>query len=391
MGWCRIVYNLVIANYKGTRKVQTIQYYRDLILNNRESDQGRLRSLKLISEDIELGIHWNTLDESIREAIKNLKKGVFKDNIKEFKFKKLKDYTHTISIREKNILKPKSLAQYNTSNPRDSRIFFGEGPALGLMEPRKNNNNWPNVEGKVLHDSKLTYDARTNEFHFAWIYETPSVEGLESQETPKTFTRVVSIDPGISPFMAWYSPTLGSGRIGKGDYSRLIRMLLHVDRMQSQMSQSQGRTRRRVMFAKNKLQQRVKDLVTEIHNKTIQFLIGNFDLIILPWFHSQSMSKRLGRKLHNKGVRSMLTWCHYGLREKLKSKCEITLGKKLVVLKSEAYTSKTCTYCGSEDTKLGSKKVFSCKACYAGATDRDVHAARNMLLRAYSKEYITVV
>ena len=391
LGWCRIAYNLVIADYNRSKRVKPLKTYRELVLDNRYAEHGKLRSLKLISEDIEIGIHWNTLDESIREAIKNLKKGVFQDNVKMFKFKTRKDYTQTITIREGNILKPKSLARFNDANAKHSRIFFGEGSGLGLVEPRKKNNSWPNTEGRVDHDSKIVFDTRTKKFHFAWIYELPSEEGLENQETSKTFSRVVSIDPGISPFMAWYSPTAGAGRIGKGDYSRLVRMLMYVDKMQSRMVNAKGRTKYRLRLAKNKLQQNVKNLVSEIHNKTIQFLLEKFDLIILPWFHSKNMSKRLGRKLSNQGVRSMLTWSHYGFREKLKSKCEVTPGKKLVVLESEAYTSKTCTECGTEDNYLRLQKVFSCRSCNAGASDRDVHAAKNMLLRAYSKGYIEVL
>ena len=51
-----------------------------------------------------------------------------------------------------------------------------------------------------------------------------------------------------------------------------------------------------------------------------------------------------------------------------------------VIRCSEAYTSKQCGACGELNDRLGSSKVFSCAACGATA-DRDVHAARNILLR----------
>ena len=47
---------------------------------------------------------------------------------------------------------------------------------------------------------------------------------------------------------------------------------------------------------------------------------------------------------------------------------------------SEAYTSKQCGQCGFINDKLGSNEVFLCPKCGASA-DRDVHAARNILLR----------
>jgi putative transposase len=47
---------------------------------------------------------------------------------------------------------------------------------------------------------------------------------------------------------------------------------------------------------------------------------------------------------------------------------------------SEAYTSKQCGRCGTLNDKLAGSEVFKCSACDAVA-DRDVHAARNILLR----------
>jgi hypothetical protein len=48
---------------------------------------------------------------------------------------------------------------------------------------------------------------------------------------------------------------------------------------------------------------------------------------------------------------------------------------------SEAYTSKQCGACGELNDKLGGgSKTFNCQKCGTVA-DRDVHAARNILLR----------
>ena len=53
-----------------------------------------------------------------------------------------------------------------------------------------------------------------------------------------------------------------------------------------------------------------------------------------------------------------------------------------VVIKrgSEAYTSKQCGGCGILSESLGASEVFDCKNCGLKA-DRDMHAARNILLR----------
>ena len=58
----------------------------------------------------------------------------------------------------------------------------------------------------------------------------------------------------------------------------------------------------------------------------------------------------------------------------------------------EAYTSKTCGYCGTINYKLGSSKVFKCKHedCPKKfiSSDRDILAARNILLRYLSRNKI---
>lgn len=47
---------------------------------------------------------------------------------------------------------------------------------------------------------------------------------------------------------------------------------------------------------------------------------------------------------------------------------------------AQAFTSKTCGKCGHLNNKLGGSRTFNCSAC-KHTEDRDVHAARNILLR----------
>ena len=52
---------------------------------------------------------------------------------------------------------------------------------------------------------------------------------------------------------------------------------------------------------------------------------------------------------------------------------------------AQAFTSKTCGKCGHLNNKLGGSRTFNCRAC-KHTEDRDVHAARNILLRYYLLE-----
>src|SRR5262249_29836861 len=75
-------------------------------------------------------------------------------------------------------------------------------------------------------------------------------------------------------------------------------------------------------------------------------------------------------------------WSHYRFRQRLLAKAR-EYPRCKVVLVDEAHTSKTCGCCGVLNQKLGGSKVFLCLACRARC-DRDLHAARNILLRYLS-------
>ena len=214
---------------------------------------------------------------------------------------------------------------------------------------------------------------------------------MDQVSTQETFQKVVSLDPGVSPFVAWYAPNAEeAGIIGKRNQARLVRFLLHVDQLQSKASLERRRkNRQRILIAKAKVQAKIKNLVKEIHNKTIRFLLERYDLVVLPWFGSKNMSRKLSRVLPKKATRAMLTWSHGLFRNKLLAKAEITKGKKVIVLPSEAYTSKTCSSCGWEHPSLGGLKRFSCRGCGLKA-DRDIQGAKNIFLKAIADGFIKI-
>ena len=114
-------------------------------------------------------------------------------------------------------------------------------------------------------------------------------------------------------------------------------------------------------------------MIDELHKKTASFLVRSFENILIPTFETSQMS----RKLHSKTARSMLTFAHYRFKQFLKAKAEEYSAN--VVEVSEAYTSKTCSYCGKIHN-IGSKKLLKC-SCNA-RIDRDINGARGILLRA---------
>ena len=74
----------------------------------------------------------------------------------------------------------------------------------------------------------------------------------------------------------------------------------------------------------------------------------------------------------------MLSWVHYRFCQRLITKAEEL--EVYVIIQNEAYTSKTCSWCGKFQ-KIGGSEVYNCKDCRT-VMDRDENGARGIFLRA---------
>ncbi len=92
--------------------------------------------------------------------------------------------------------------------------------------------------------------------------------------------------------------------------------------------------------------------------------------------------KEYKRKLSKKSVRSMLTWGWYRFQQWLKHKVREFPWCRLVLV-SEAYTTRTCTHCGTVNNYVDRDRTFRCanSHCANRRADRDHHGARNIGLR----------
>ena len=204
---------------------------------------------------------------------------------------------------------------------------------------------------------------------FAILPQRRCVVKPENQRQP-----IIALDPGVRTFMSLYG--LGVyGDFGKGDFGRIRRLCCHLDELMSKIAKSKRRQRQRMKKASQRLRWRIRNLVDDLHKKLAYFLVTRFDVILLPTFETQKMVS----KLHSKTARAMMTWAHYRFKQHLKAKAEEY--SAVVVDVNEAYTSKTCSYCGKIHN-IGSKKRMRC-SCGVDV-DRDHQGARGILLRALS-------
>ena len=136
----------------------------------------------------------------------------------------------------------------------------------------------------------------------------------------------------------------------------------------------------------NKLKCKKEDIVSDLHHKFAFYLVSNFDCIFLPHFETKQMVKRKGktRTIRRNTARSMLDLGHYKFKLLLKWYAK-KYGKKVVDC-NEAYTSKTRSWSGEIDLKLGSKKVIKDENKLI-QVDRDVNGARNIFIKCLTASF----
>jgi putative transposase len=189
---------------------------------------------------------------------------------------------------------------------------------------------------------------------------------------------VIALDPGVRTFMTGYDQSGKTFRWGYHDMSRICRLAIHYDKLQSKLTKVKHHQRYKMRKAARRIQERIRDLITEVHRKLARFLCSNYQVILLPEFNTKDMVKRFSRRISRKTVRQMVTWAHYRFRQFLLHK-QHEFGCKVFIC-DEAYTSKTCGNCGHIHQRLGGAEIFKCPEC-GRIADRDTHAARNILLR----------
>lgn len=187
--------------------------------------------------------------------------------------------------------------------------------------------------------------------------------------------RIVALDPGIRTFLTGFSES-NVFKIGQGDFSRIARLCSHMDKLISKISKAKGHSKQKMKKALSRMKNKVWDLVDELHFQSINYLLKNYDYILLPNFETSEMVLKSNRKIQSKTVRSMLSYSFFKFSQRLESKAK-ELGK-MVYRGSEAYTSKTASWTG-EIKNISSAKTIKSNNI---VMDRDINGARGIFLRA---------
>lgn len=314
----------------------------------------------------------------------------FNECITQFKtcLKKYKKKRTIFRFKYKNRHKKKQTIQL------EKEMIGGQSQYNGIFVGMKINDEYLFRYIKTNEQIK-EYDHIGSSLSYNRIFKTYTLNlnyNSKSKPTHPTNKKdICSIDPGTRTPFAIYSQK-EIMMIGEDASDKLYKICKEIDIIKSRMSKKQyyvkkwygskqyikvtNKRKKSLRLAMHRKIQYIQNSVKELHYKTIKYLCDNYSTIIVPPFETSKMAKLLNSKI----ARSMYTLSFYKFRMRLIDKAK---EKHInVIVKSEAFTSKTCGKCGKLHHKLGSNKVFKCPNTECKITlERDVNGARNILLR----------
>jgi len=216
----------------------------------------------------------------------------------------------------------------------------------------------------INHEIKLLHDKKCNN----WYICVPIEYNVNSDNQGG----IVSIDPGVKTFQTLYDANGSVTQIGSEDMKFiLVELYKKIDKYKSLRTTATGRRKKnitsRIFFLNNKY----KNLITEIHNKTCVYIYKNYNNVLISNIGNIKSKNRQNN-------RCLLGWSHGKFIERLTHHMHKN-GKKINIV-TEEFTSKTCGRCGWLDNNLSNKDIFHCRSCGLHIS-RDVNGARNILLK----------
>ncbi len=161
--------------------------------------------------------------------------------------------------------------------------------------------------------------------------------------------KCVAIDLGVRTFATCYSD---SEVIIAGDnFSKevLFPLMKRVDKLLGERKLIENTKRDEEQWYQDKirgidkkidrLKSKKDDLLLDLHNRLAYELVQKYDVIFLPTFETQKMSRKQGRRIRRRTAREMLSLGHYEFKLRVKWYAK-KYGKHIVDC-NESYTSKT--------------------------------------------------
>ena len=202
-------------------------------------------------------------------------------------------------------------------------------------------------------------------FHEYWLL-VPVPMVCADRKPPVNYS---GIDPGVRTFMTSF------GNHGCLEYDFNDSEIKKTDAKIRKYTNNNIQKRKRVYKSKLvKLEQRKNHLIDELHWKTINHLLTHNDFLFYGDIKSHDIVKEGNNRTLNRGINNLK---FYKFKQRLLFKA--TERGKQVYAVNEAFTTQTCSFCGST-YKGETSKVYHCIECKR-KIGRDVNAAKNILMK----------
>jgi transposase len=185
--------------------------------------------------------------------------------------------------------------------------------------------------------------------------------------------RKCGIDIGVRTYLTVFSKS-ETYEIGTNTYSTIDRIHERLDKIRTSYD-------KKIINKKQfsnlyiKYSDKLKNKISDMQNKTSNFLLSNFKTINIEKISIKHMVSNLTGNLREKTKRRLLTLSHYKLKMKLK---QMAVKFDTKINEVSAYlTSKNCHNCLHTNVDLGNLKIFVCSKCKL-VIDRDINAAINI-------------
>lgn len=173
------------------------------------------------------------------------------------------------------------------------------------------------------------------------------------------------VDPGVRTFMT----TFGNNGICEYKHDKIL-----IDKLNKAIFYLKSKRFKNKRKGLNKRETKKENVVNELHWKTINSLLSSNDVVLYGDIKSHNIVKKSFNTQLNQGFNDLK---FYKFKERLLYKA--SLFNKQVFLVNEAYTSQTCSFCGSIN-KPGTSKTYHCTNC-CNTCDRDINASKNILIK----------
>ena len=331
---CRLVYNYTnnIMKKMKFKKIPKWNYIRTYFIKD---------YIKKINLIYKTPIH--TLDYSVNECVKNYKACETNKNTKKYNVRYKK--------RNKNYLN----MTLEKETLRDKKFI----PTIFKKEIK----NKSNISYLSNHNVSIYYDRKKD-----LIYLIKAVDIINNNK--KKDKNFISIDPGIRTFL---------NCIDNESFIEIgSKLKLNIKKDLNKLDYLNKKNNRKYIKKREKLREKLKNKKKDLHWKSIQFLISNYNNILIGKLSTSDIIKNDKSVLNKINKRLILFLEHFKFRERLIYKCSVNNVNILEI--DEHYTSKTCSNCGNIKKDLGCSKIYNCNKCCI-SIDRDYNGCRNILFK----------